>query len=85
MCFVPHIRYAAVAKATVNPTSQTLNSEPHIRYAAVAKARDQLDLRALDMTIASQGKSESLPLHELGVDFGPLFRCVQVQDLGFRV
>ena len=48
------------------------------RYAAVAKARDQLDLRALDMTIASQGKGESLPLHELGVDFGPLFRCVQV-------
>lgn len=45
------------------------------RYAAVAKARDQLDLRALDIDTASQGQTDSLPLRELGIDFGPIFRC----------
>ena len=44
------------------------------RYAAVAKARDQLDLRALDIDTATQGQTDSLPLKKLGVDFGTIFR-----------
>jgi hypothetical protein len=54
------------------------------KHVAVARDKASLDLRAFDPERAAQGQQrEALPLKQLGLDFGPIFRCLEVhQQLG---